>query len=422
MLEKTLRFLERYIIPRSLYRFFQPAYHYLLALAAALLYRFPSRNLKVIGVTGTKGKSSTVELIGAVLAEAGYKTALLSTIHFKVDDEEERNLFKVTMPGRFFAQRFLRKAVAKKCDYAVIEMTSEGSRFFRHKFIALDAFVFTNITPEHIESHGSFEKYLEAKLAIARSLGSSSKRPRIVVANKDDQYAGRFLAVQAEDKRTFSLEDAKPYELRENGIEFTLRGKKIFSHLRGAFNLSNILAAATVAEAFGVTQEAIARALSKMNGIRGRLERVTAGQDFEVIVDYAHTTDSLEKVYQVFQNQKKICVLGGTGGGRDKWKRPEMGRIASAYCDHVILTNEDPYDEDPMAIVNEIKAGIENCEVIIDRREAIRRAIALAQTGDAVIVTGKGTDPYIMGPRGAKIPWDDAQVAREELEKLGKGS
>jgi len=421
MIEKTLRFFETYVIPRQLYRFFQPAYHYLLAFAAALFYRFPSRKLKVIGVTGTKGKTSTIEIVNALLEEAGYTTAIISTLRFKIGKSEERNLLKMTMPGRFLLHRLLRKAVSEGCDFAIVEMTSEGARFFRHKFVYLDALIFTNLSPEHIESHGSFENYLNAKLAIARSLARSPKRPRTIVANKDDSYAEKFLATAADDKRTFSIEDAKPYELTEQGIDFTFNGKRLSSHLRGAFNLSNILAAISVAQAFGVNEEIISRALSKFNGIRGRLERIEAGQDFEVIVDYAHTSDSLEKVYQVFQNHKKICVMGGTGGGRDKWKRPEMGRIAGAYCDHLILTNEDPYDEDPTAIVEEIKAGVgKGCEIIIDRREAIRKALSLARTGDAVIITGKGTDPYIMGPKGSKIPWDDARVTHEELEKLAR--
>lgn len=151
------------------------------------------------------------------------------------------------------------------------------------------------------------------------------------------------------------------------------------------------------------------------------MEHINAGQDFDVIVDYAHTTDSLEKVYEVFQDSRKICVLGGTGGGRDSWKRPAMGAIASAHCDEIILTNEDPYDEDPEKIVSEILAGIEGgqAEVIMDRRLAIATALKKAEIGDAVIITGKGTDPYIMEASGRKTSWDDATVAREELAKQG---
>ncbi|HBB43976.1 MAG: UDP-N-acetylmuramoyl-L-alanyl-D-glutamate-2,6-diaminopimelate ligase [Candidatus Nomurabacteria bacterium GW2011_GWB1_44_12] len=419
-MDTLLRIIKK-IIPRNIFSFFQPAYHYLFALLAVLVYRFPSRKIKIVAITGTKGKTSTAEIVNAILEEAGYKTALAGTLRFKVGDEEERNLYKMTIPGRFFVQRFLRRAVNAKCDWVIIEMTSEGARQFRHKFIDFDALIFTNLSPEHIESHGSFEKYKDAKLSIARALANSPKRPRIIIANADNEYAGEFLSVDADTKTTYSLKDAEPYTLEKNKTTFNFMGSPVHAHLSGAFNLSNMLAGISFARAINISPEVIRRAIGKFHGIRGRVERVNAGQDFDVIVDYAHTTDSLEKVYEVFQDSRKICVLGGTGGGRDTWKRPAMGAIASAHCDEIILTNEDPYDEDPEKIVSEILAGIEGgqAEVIMDRREAIARAIALAQTGDAVIITGKGTDPYIMGPNGTKTEWDDAAVAREELQKLG---
>lgn len=419
-MENILRNIKKFI-PRKLFSFFQPAYHYSLALISALIYRFPSRHVKVVAITGTKGKTSTTEIVNAILEEAGYKTAVAGTLRFKVGDEEERNLYKMTIPGRSFVQRFLRRAVRAKCDWVIIEMTSEGARLFRHKFINFDAFIFTNLSPEHIESHGSFENYKDAKLSIARALGASPKRPRIIVANADNEYANEFLAVEADTKTTYSLKDAEPYTLEKDKMIFNFMNAPLVSHLSGAFNLSNMFAGISFARAVGIAPEVIRRALEKFHGIRGRVERVNAGQDFDVIVDYAHTTDSLEKVYEVFQDSRKICVLGGTGGGRDSWKRPAMGAIASAHCDEIILTNEDPYDEDPEKIVSEIRAGISggHAKTIMDRREAIAHAISLAKTGDAVIITGKGTDPFIMGPNGTKTPWDDADVAREELVKQG---
>ena len=160
-------------IPESLTRRIRPIFHYLVAIYGAVRYKFPSRRILVVAVTGTKGKTTTTELVNAILEEAGYKTALASTLRFKIGDGSERNLFKMTMPGRSFLQNFLREAVDNKCDWAVIEMTSEGAEQYRHKFISLDALIFTNISPEHIESHGSYEKYLEAKLSIAKSLEKS---------------------------------------------------------------------------------------------------------------------------------------------------------------------------------------------------------------------------------------------------------
>lgn len=418
-MEKILN-TARHLIPSGLFRSLQPAYHYTLAFIGALIYRFPSRHIKVIAITGTKGKTSTVEIVNAILEEAGYKTALAGTLRFKIDREEERNLFKMTIPGRFFLQKFLRRAVNAKCDWIVIEMTSEGARQFRHKFIDFDGFIFTNLTPEHIESHGSFENYKNAKLSIVRALASSPKRPRIIAANADDRYSSEFLAVDADIKTTYSTKDAEPYTLEKNSITFTFMNSIIKTELSGAFNLSNMLAGIALARTLDISPEVIRRALEKFRGIRGRVERVNVGQNFDVIVDYAHTADSLEKVYEIFQNSRKICVLGGAGGGRDSWKRPAMGGIASANCDEIILTNEDPYDEDPTKIVSEIMAGIDEAraEIIMDRRTAIATALKYARTGDTVIITGKGTDPYIMGPRGEKTPWDDATVAREELAKL----
>lgn len=418
-IEKILR-LAKKIIPRKLFKNLQPAYHFLFALFAAIVYRFPSRQIKIVVITGTKGKTSTTEIVNALLEEAGYRTASASTLRFKVGDEEERNLYKMTIPGRFFVQRFLRRAVTAKCDWVILEMTSEGARQFRHRFVDFDALIFTNLSPEHIESHGSFENYADAKLSIARALAKSHKRPRILIANADDAFTPKFLAVDADTKTTYALKDAEPYTLEKNETAFTFAGSPLHTSLAGAFNLSNISAGIAFARAIGIAPEVIRRALEKFSGIRGRVEHVSAGQDFDVIVDYAHTIDSLQKVYEVFQNARKICVLGGTGGGRDTWKRPAMGAVADAHCDEIILTDEDPYDEDPMKIINEIKAGIkENAvDIIIDRRLAIAEGIRRAHTGDAVIITGKGTDPYIMGANGLKTPWDDASIAREELVKF----
>lgn len=418
-LEKVLNIVRRFI-PRGIFRRLQPGYHYMLSLLGAIIYRFPARHIKIIGITGTKGKTSTAEIVNALLEEAGYRTALAGTLRFKIDTEEERNLFKMTIPGRFFLQNFLRRAVSAKCDWAVIELTSEGAKVFRHKFVYLDGFIFTNLSPEHIESHGSFENYKKAKLTLAQALASSSKHPRVLVVNADDEHARDFLATEADIKATYSLKDAEPYTLNKDETTFMFDGSPLRAHLSGVFNLSNILAGIAFARTLGIAPEIIRRALEKFHGIRGRVERVNLGQDFDVVVDYAHTADSLQKVYEVFQDSRKICVLGGTGGGRDTSKREVMGRIASAFCDEIILTNEDPYDENPEKIIADIQKGItsEKADIVMDRREAIASALRKAHTGDAVIITGKGTDPYIMGPRGTKTPWDDATVAREELQKL----
>jgi UDP-N-acetylmuramoyl-L-alanyl-D-glutamate--2,6-diaminopimelate ligase len=432
MIDSILGRIRRHIIPESVFNFFNPAYHWVLAVSGAILYRFPSRKLKVIGVTGTKGKSSTVEILSAILEEAGYKTALTNTIRFKIGNESKENLYKMSMPGRFFIQSFIRKAADAHCDYLILEMTSQGAITHRHRFIQLDAFVFTNISPEHIEAHGSYENYRQAKLDLCKSLSNSKKKNRALIVNADDKESAAFLECGADKKITYSLKDAEPYEIKKEGIDFTFGGKRAHSPLSGTFNLYNILAAASAARSQGVSDETIVRAIGRFNGIAGRVQKIEAGpfsagaskgkQDFTVIVDYAHTPDSLEKLYQVFQTSRKVCVLGGTGGGRDSWKRKEMGRIADQYCDEIILTDEDPYDEDPRQIVDGVAAGISSKTptIVMDRREAIREALKKASAGDTVLITGKGTDPYIMGPNETKTPWSDARIAKEELEKLLK--
>lgn len=417
-MEKTLRYIKRFI-PRRIFNALAPVYHYLLALLGALVYRFPSHNINVVGVTGTKGKTTTVELINAILEEAGQRTALAGTLRIKVGEESEPNMFKMTMPGRFFVQRFLRNAVAERCDWVVLEMTSEGTKQFRHKFLNLNALVFTNLSPEHIESHGSYENYVAAKLKIAKTLESSPKKNKAVIVNSDDKEGEKFLNVNVPKKISYSLDRARPFTLGDNNVTVTLEGKAVSVGIPGEFNIYNILAAVGFAKSQGISMETVRRALGKFKGVRGRVEDIHAGQKFKVIVDYAHTPDSLMKLYRAFGDTKKVCVLGGTGGGRDAWKRKEMGRIAAEHCSKIILTNEDPYDEDPRQIVGNISEGIHKTEhmVIMNRREAIRRAFELAKRNDVVLITGKGTDPYIMGPNGTKEPWDDATVAREELKR-----
>ncbi|MFA6338586.1 MAG: UDP-N-acetylmuramyl-tripeptide synthetase [Candidatus Paceibacterota bacterium] len=420
-MEKILRTIKK-IIPKKILGVMRPVYHYSLAFVGAVIYRFPSKKIKVVAITGTKGKTSTAELVNSILEEAGYKTALAGTLRIKIGNTSRPNLFKMTMPGRFFVQKFLRNTVDDKCDYAIIEMTSEGAKQFRHKFIDLDAFIFLNISPEHIESHGSYEKYLDAKLSLANSLAQSDKKRKVLVVNTDDKEASKFLAVPVLEKYSFSIIQAEPYLVKKDGVELTFQGAKISSALRGKFNIYNILAATTFATTQNIPTEKIVRGVEKLKEIKGRVQSIYAGQNFDVVVDYAHTADSLTKLYETFGDQRKICVLGNTGGGRDKWKRPEMAKVAEKYCDEIILTNEDPYDEDPEEIIKEMSDAIENknFEKIIDRREAIRHALKIARSGDVVLITGKGTDPYIMGKNGSKIPWSDAGVVTEELLNIIK--
>jgi UDP-N-acetylmuramoyl-L-alanyl-D-glutamate--2,6-diaminopimelate ligase len=420
-----IRIFVKRFLPAPLFHFFQPHYHLALAWYGNVKYRNPSKDLTVIAVTGTKGKSTTVELIEQILRADGIKVASLSTIQFSLNGVKERNLFKMTMPGRFFVQKFLRDAVDAGCTHAVVEMTSEGARQFRHKFIAIDALVFTNLTPEHIESHGSFEKYKAAKLLLAEAVAESTKRPRVLVANSDDAHGADFLNYAVEKKIPYSLKDLTLYTLHKDNVSLVYNNVTLRVPIVGVFNVSNILAALKVTETYGVATTTAAEALRNLETIAGRVEQFespkTATKRVVAVVDYAHTTDSLEKLYQAFPDRPKICVLGNTGGGRDTWKRPEMAAIAETYCEHIILTNEDPYDENPEKIIADMAQGIVNKEkltIIIDREAAIRHAVDIAQNDSYVLVSGKGTDPYIMEANGQKTPWSDADVVKKILAEL----
>ena len=402
-----LNFLRR-LIPKKIFSFFQPAYHTSLTALATIIYRFPSKRLVVVGITGTKGKSTTAEMLTDILRADSKTVFLSSTIHFVIAGEERANLLKMTMPGRFLLQKLMREAVNRGCTHAVVEMSSEGAKLWRHVGIQLNGLVVTNLSPEHIESHGSFANYRAAKLRLARALVKSPKPDKFLILNKNDEALALFKETAAGKK--IKVSEFNPLEARYQ------------TTLPGQFNLENALAAGAAAEELGVPTSVIASALAKFSGAKGRLEtiKVNDQQNFSVIIDYAHTADSLEKLYQAYPNQTKICVLGGTGGGRDRAKREVMGNLAERYCREIILTNEDPYDEDPMQIIDDVAKGIKNKtpQIILDRRQAIAQAIKQAQAGEVVIISGKGTDPYIMGPNGTKQPWSDASVAREELESL----
>jgi UDP-N-acetylmuramoyl-L-alanyl-D-glutamate--2,6-diaminopimelate ligase len=427
ILEKLLN-LGRKIIPGPIFTFFQPAYHFLLGLLAVLWYGFPSRKLKVIGVTGTNGKSTVVFLVSQILEKADYQVAAVSSIQFKIRDKVWPNDLKMTMPGRMKLQKFLRQAAQAGCQYVVLEVTSEGIKQHRHRFIGFEVAVLTNLTPEHIESHGGFENYKKAKGKLFQALKSSGK----AVVNLDDSKADYFLQFQAKEKYGYrvknqesriknSLEiiEAKECRLSAQGVSFLVNQTKFNLSLLGKFNVYNALAAIAVGLAEKIPLDKIKSALAEAKTIPGRLE-IVIQEPFTVIVDYAHTPDALEKVYQTireFFSGRLIGVLGAAGGGRDKWKRSEFGKIVEKYLDKIIITNEDPYDENPEVIMDEIIQGVKQKqpEKIIDRREAIARALKLAQEDDVVIITGKGCEPWMCLTDGKRIPWDDRKVVKEEF-------
>jgi len=416
-------------------------YHFCLAFLGAVIYEFPSNKLKIIGVTGTNGKSTVVSLTAKILEEAGFKVAFISSIKFKIGEKEWFNNLKMTMPGRLKIQRFLKQAINQGCQYVVLEVTSEGIKQHRHKFINFDAAVFTNLTPEHIESHGSFEKYKKTKGRLFQSLKNSKKNQKFSIINLDDENSEYFLSFYADQKIGYTLGKSKTHNLKKipslieannietlpEGIRFSVRGVSFDLKLLGRFNVYNSLAAISFALSQGIDLEICKRALEKFQEIPGRMEEVVK-IPFKVFVDYAHTPDALQKAYQTvldlksrFSDSKIICVLGSCGGGRDKWKRPELGKTAEQFCDQIILTNEDPYEENPDLIINQIESGIKNKNKILkisDRKEAIKKALTLVKPKDTIIITGKGCEPWMCVAGGKKIPWDDRKIVQEGLKEL----
>lgn len=386
--------LGRKIIPGPIFDFFRPWYHGILALSGAMIFGWPASKLKVIGVTGSKGKSTVVYLITKFLEEGGYKVAAIGSLGYKLGDKEWPNNLKMTMPGRWKIQKFLAQALKAGCQFAVLEVTSEGISQKRHWGIKFDCAVFTNLEKEHIESHGSFEKYYQAK----QKLFKMTKN--IHILNADSQYFDLFSKFKPRKKFFYSLKNYDHYNLK--------------SRMIGDFNKSNILAAVETVKNYSVGLDTIQKALDKIKSIPGRLEFIQADQNFKIVVDYAHTPGSLEAVYKTLkedgQNGRLICILGAAGGGRDKWKRPILGGVANQYCQRIILTNEDPYDEPPERIIEEVASGIENkakLEIILDRGEAIKKALLMAKKNDTIIVTGKGSENSIAVKNNQKIPWSD---------------
>lgn len=420
-----LHFIKK-IIPKS---WLKP-YHYFLAKLAPLFFRFPSEKIIVVGVTGTGGKSTTVYLAARLLEAAGWKVGATSTILFKVGEKEWLNNKKMTMLGRFQTQKLLSEMVKAGCQAALVETTSQGIEQFRHLGINYDIVALTNLYPEHLEAHGGFENYKKAKGKLFRHLTQGQRKkngpPKTIIVNVDDENAAYFLSFPAERKITFSLRELENVSLDEKGLHFIFNGREFNLPLLGKFNLYNVLCAIKIALALGLDMGQIQEAAKKIQGIPGRLEFIDQGQPFKVMIDYAFEPNALKGLYETIKmipHQRVIHVLGSAGGGRDRARRPVLGKLAGEKADYVIVTDEDPYDEDPRLIIDEVAAGAKKAGKregdslfkILDRRQAIKKALSLARENDLVLITGKGAEQAICVKNEKKIPWDDRQVAREEL-------
>jgi UDP-N-acetylmuramoyl-L-alanyl-D-glutamate--2,6-diaminopimelate ligase len=394
-----------------------------MAQAAVTFFDDPTGTLEVAGVTGTNGKTTTTFLMHSILDAAGRRPGLLGTIESRIGGERRAAIR--TTPEAIDLQRAFREMLDAGDRSCALEATSHGSELGRLDGVRFSALAFTNLGQDHLDFHGTFERYYAAK----RRLFVEGERPPAAV-NVGDDYGRRLAeelrALGHEPLLTFGAvgdADIRPeqLELDGTGARFRAGGIELRTKLRGRFNVENILAALAVSRLLGIENEAIAAGVEALEGVPGRFEAVEAGQPFAVVVDYSHKPDALENVLRTARElarNRVICVFG-CGGDRDRAKRPLMGRIANELADVAIVTSDNPRSEDPAAIIDEVTAGAgAGLEVELDRAAAIGRALALAQEGDVVVIAGKGHE---QGQEfaGRVIPFDDREVARETLRGLG---
>ena len=447
------------IIPQ----FIRNIYHLGQAILANFIFSFPSKNLIVIGVTGTNGKTTTVHMITAIFEEAGYKVAAASTINFKIGEKKWVNETKFTTLSSFQVQKFLRQAADAKCQYAILETSSHSLDQNRVWGIKYKIAAITNVTREHLDYHRNMEEYRVAKLKLFN-------RAETAVVNLDMAKPEEFLQCGAENAYGYTAQNQNVKIKMQNGNEklkiivakniktsidhskYQIQDTEYQIHLPGLFNIENALAATCAGLSQSIDLKTIKIALEKIAGIPGRMEYVPNDKNIDIIIDYAVTPDSLEKLYFLINtikchscesrnlvnksknmrldsrlrgndNKSKIISVFGACGERDRGKRPIMGSIVDKYADRIILTNEDPYNENPEQIVNDLTEGIKNKKEgeslwkILDRREAIKKALRMAEPGDIVAVTGKGAE-VTMAIGKKRIPWSDKAIILEELRFL----
>ena len=404
-----------------------------LALAAAEVHGHPSRELKLVGVTGTNGKTTTAYLVASVAEAAGVTTALVSTVEYRVAGERSPALH--TTPEASDVERLLRRAVEAGCSVAVMEASSQALDLHRCDALRFEVAAFTNLTRDHLDYHGTMEAYFDAKRKLFD--GSLGEPPRAAVVNVDDEYGARlYEELRAAGRHVLRYALDKESEVTAHSIESSLGGtrltlktpegeREILSPLVGRPHVYNILTAGASAHALGLGLEETAVALAKCGGAPGRFERVAHAGDFAVVVDYAHTDDALRNVLRTARevSRGRVITVFGCGGDRDRTKRAPMGEAAASLSDVVIATSDNPRTEDPEDILRDVEEGLKSSGrpylKIVDRREAIRRAVTEARAGDIVVIAGKGHEDYqIIGTE--RRHFDDREVAREALEESSR--
>ncbi len=433
------------IIKKIVPEFALSFYHFLWSFFSALFYGFPSKDMVVVGITGTKGKSTSVFMLAKILESAGYNVGVSSSLMFKIGKKEWINPYHMTMVGRHRLQKLIYDAKKAGCKYFLIEVTSEGIKQNRHKFIDFDIACFTNLSEEHLEAHGGFENYKKTKGKLFFSLKKSKRKTifgkkvkKAILANADDENFKYFFDFWADKKYLFGKSEKycsfadKCFVLSDikkegSGYRFLLNKKEFVLNIPGEFNIYNAVLAISCADILGVEFDVAKKALDGIKEVPGRAKFVKAGQKFVAIVDLAHTPGSFEAIFKMAKELKKpngkiISVFGSAGGGRDKWKRPKLGEISAKNSDIIILTNEDPYDEDPKEILNQIEKGIKSCssfsgtyKIIENRKKAIKEAVSLAEDEDVVLFLGKGTERTMIVGKDV-FDWDEEQIVLKTIK------
>ncbi|HSX43523.1 MAG TPA: UDP-N-acetylmuramoyl-L-alanyl-D-glutamate--2,6-diaminopimelate ligase [Candidatus Saccharimonadales bacterium] len=430
----NIRKIVKAIVPRSLFKTLAPYGHLVEAMLYSCAYGFPARGMKVIGITGTNGKTTTSFLVHRMLQESGRKTGLMTTVAWAIGDDvrvQTQHMTNVPVP---LLMKRLKAMKAAGVEWLVLETTSHALVQFRTWGVPYSVAVLTNISQDHLDYHGTMERYIAAKQRLFRLVQRNKQGLQVGIANADDRYGASFAAL-TQNSIMYGTEagDLRATNIRmdSNGIVYDIAvgGEQlhIVSKLPGAFNVYNTLAAASVGRAVGLTSKQIEQGIAALPGVAGRLESVDAGQKFAVVVDYAHTPDALANVLQALRGSTKgklIAVFGATGD-RDRTKRGPMGEVVVRLADTIYLTDDETYTEDPDTIREAVYAGIvqaggkDKTTVIADRLEAIRAAFVAANAGDTVLLAGLGHQDYrAMG--GEKQPWDEREVARKLLAEIKK--
>ena len=418
----------RKALPKSTVSSLENRYRLLRAKALSTRYGHPARNLRVIAVTGTNGKTTTVNYLNEILKEAGYKTAMFSTATIEVAGRAKRNDLNATVASTARMQQFFRTAKQEKVDFVIMEFPSHAIHQHKLYGVPVEMAIMTNLTQDHLDYHGTMEEYAEVKGKLFAC------QPKYIVLNRDDawfDYFDKFVA--GGQKITYGkLPDSEAHidkvKLYRKGTEVTVTidhqtRLELATNLPGEFNAYNMTAAVAAAYLLGVKLNDIVEGVANLETVPGRFERVVEGLPYDVIVDYAHTPDGLEKLLQAARaiTKNRVILVFGACGDRDKAKRPVMGGIAACLADRIFLTDEESYNEDPKAIREMIYKGIEDARggamkttEVADRREAIEKALSIATKGDTVLITGMGHEVYRI-INGEKKPWNDSDVVREIL-------